>query len=178
MTWRASKHLKELSRVTASGQKTDEDSGRDGCGEMKLQPPRLPVDEASTAVRSEQVFEAMAKPVLGGGGELRLNPSRIAEALDACGLDGARCAAMFSVSKWAKRDGHVALNRDEFGSMVERFSRPVRLRNSLRRTVDEHKTVHSKPSTIDGDVRTNRAREKAAKLKMWDQILDELNAED
>jgi CRP-like cAMP-binding protein len=170
--------LVNVSRVQLSG---DEDAAAgDVIG--------LPNDETSAATRSQWVFYTLTGPGRlptddDGGGRAVLDVSRLGLAMDMCGLDGDTCSNMYALSKWAKRGSRAAqLDVDEFVALIERFSRPARLRDQLRRRVHEYaasrglRTVDAEDgdrgqwSTIEDAWGTDRA----VVLRGWDDILNGL----
>lgn len=150
----------------------------------------LPENKASAAIRSRLVFHALTGPQPGrmptgdgGGGERAvLDVSRLALAMDMCGLDGDTYGTMFALSKWAR---FATLDLDEFVTLIERFSSPVRLRDRLRRSVHDYaagKGLRIVDATREGHgdrsqwslTEDARGNDPAAVLQGWDDILDGL----
>lgn len=105
---------------------------------------QLPDDVHELTVRSRRVFYEMAKaPLDDRDGQPEFNTHLMKRALDKCGLDGETYAAMYELSKWAKKGyGSNSLSLAEFQSVVERFSGPIRIRNQMRRRVNDYMTDH------------------------------------
>jgi len=145
MAWRASERLTDVSR--------------DGGGDEDAAAVRvLPEDEPSAAARSRLVFRGLARAPAGGGPQT-LDVSRVAEAMDECGLDGGTCSRRYAGSRWAGTGGAVArLDAARFQTVVERFAGPARMQRRLRRRVDERAA----------------GRGSAAEPADWDDVLDGL----
>lgn len=193
MTWRLTERLVDLSRTVWSDRSSAD--GKPLAKTAETNVAELPEDETSAAIRSRQVFDALAKPPLGDDGRAELDVSRVAEAMSMCGLDGRSCAAMYALSRWAPTgpNGEAsALDLDSFQFAVERFSVPARFQRQLHRDVIEYMSRRGlnyvyvvdkllRTDVLSGCVRLlpkeqleNVKKSRENRLKYWDQILNGL----
>lgn len=186
MTWR-SENLVDLSRRWKRSFNDDDDN------DATVSPTfELPDDKRGTAIRSCKVFYDMAT-LDTIGKEHELKAVLMEEAMNKCGLDGKKYTAMYALSKWAGRRKTV-LNLEEFQSVIERFSNPIRIRNRQRQRVDDYMANHGfrfaytvdefmeKDNSVDSVLQseataaaTTIGETAAGRLAAWNEILDGLD---